>query len=112
MNLFQRSAALFNKAVTPLLELPVIGERLGGSMAVLSYTGRRSGKAVSLPVSYKRHGDELVVGVQLPDQKGWWRNFTGEGGPLSVRIGGVEHPGTAIAKRDDKGAVTVHITLT
>ncbi|GAA4390199.1 nitroreductase/quinone reductase family protein [Tsukamurella soli] len=111
MNLFQRSAAVFNKAVTPLLSLPVVGEKLGGSMAVLSYTGRRSGKAVSLPVSYRRRGDDVVVGVAMPDQKSWWRNFTGTGAPVTVTINSDARTGTAVARRDDKGAVTVTITF-
>lgn len=110
MTLFQRGAAIANKAVLPLLRLPGIGSLLSGSFATLTYQGRKSTKTFTLPVNYRRQGDKLVVPVMLPDQKRWWRNFS-DGGPITVAIGNREQTGHAVSQRDDKGQVSVHITL-
>jgi hypothetical protein len=46
----------------------------------------------------------------MPDTKTWWRNFLGEGGPISLHLDGVAHTGHGVARRDGSGAaaVTVH----
>lgn len=107
MGLFQKVARRFNRAVEPLVE----SGRLGGSMAVVSYTGRRSGKRVSLPVAFQHSGDQLTIEVVLAGRKTWWRNFLGDGGPITVRVKGVDHTGHAVARRDDAGRVTVLVEL-
>ncbi|NLU81242.1 nitroreductase/quinone reductase family protein [Rhodococcus sp. HNM0569] len=111
MSAFSRTAKVFNAAVVPLLGVPVVGRTLGKGMVVLAYTGRRSGTRVELPVSYRRRGDQVQVGVAMPDQKTWWRNFTGDGGPVEVHLQEGTRTGHAVARRDEKGAVTVAITL-
>lgn len=108
---FSRAAKVVNKAVVPLLELPVVGRLLGRGMVVLAYRGRRSGTRVELPVAYRRRGDEVSVSVALPDQKTWWRNFTGEGGPIELQLPEGTRTGHAVSRRDDKGSVTVVVAL-
>src|ERR1700712_2800945 len=66
-------------------------------MTVVTYRGRRSGTVVSLPVSFVHDGDEVSIGVALPDQKSWWRNFTGDGHPLSIRLDGADRTGHGVA---------------
>ncbi|AUN39259.1 Uncharacterised protein (plasmid) [Tsukamurella tyrosinosolvens] len=105
MNLFQRTAKLFNAAFTPLLSLPVVGPALGKSMVTVSYTGRRSGKHVSLPVAYQRRGDEVVIGVAMPEQKQWWRNFLGEGADLTLHFPDGDRTGRAVASSGEGGTV-------
>ncbi|MCA0156509.1 hypothetical protein LB823_09885 [Tsukamurella sp. M9C] len=105
MNLFQRGAKLFNTAFTPLLSLPVVGPALGKSMVTISYTGRKSGKPFSLPVAYQRKGDEVVIGVAMPEQKQWWRNFLGEGADLTLHFADGDRAGRAVATSGDKGTV-------
>ncbi|KXO94830.1 hypothetical protein AXK56_19700 [Tsukamurella pulmonis] len=111
MNLFQRSAKLFNAVFTPLLSLPVVGPALGKSMVTISYTGRKSGKHFSLPVAYQRRGDEVVIGVALPEQKQWWRNFSGEGADLTLHFPDGDRTGRAVATSGPKGT-SVTVTLT
>lgn len=111
MNLFQRSAAVFNRAVIPLLGVPVVRSLTKGSLTVLEYTGRKSGKRIAVPVGYRRSGNALIVGVSMPDKKGWWRNFTGDGGPVSLDVDGESRTGHAVSSRDAKGAVQVRINL-
>lgn len=110
MNLFQRTSKAINAAFTPLLTAPVVGPLLGKSMVTISYTGRKSGKQFSLPVSYQRTGDEVTIGVALPDQKQWWRNFLGAGAPLTLAFPDGARTGHAVASRGEKGTV-VRVTL-
>jgi hypothetical protein len=72
---------LVNPAVAALLRSPLHG-LLSGRVLLLTYTGRRSGRAHTLPVGYVRDGDAVTVysGVH-----GWWRNLRG-GAPVSVLL--------------------------
>jgi hypothetical protein len=79
---------------------------------MLSYTGPRSGRKFSIPVTYRRAGDDFIIDVWIPDAKTWWRNFLGDGGPLTLRVEGTERAGHAVAKRDEKGSVIVTVRLT
>ncbi|GAA1481920.1 hypothetical protein GCM10009624_23600 [Gordonia sinesedis] len=100
-----------NLAVTPLLHAPLIGSRMSKSMAVISYTGRRSGKRFSTPVNYAERDGTITIGVMAPDMKTWWRNFYPDPHPMSIDIGGVERSGSAVAHRDADGGVKVVLTL-
>ncbi len=53
---------------------------------MITYTGRRSGRTFSIPVAYRRSGDDIEVAANLPDAKTWWRNFLGEGGPVTLTL--------------------------
>jgi len=77
---------------------------------VITYTGRRSGRTFSTPVAYKRDGNTVTIGVQMPDAKSWWRNFL-DGGPITLRLDGADRAGHAVSRRDDRGRVTVTVRL-
>jgi hypothetical protein len=62
-------------------------------------------------VAYRRSGDELEIAANMPDAKNWWRNFLGDGAPLTVRLDGIEHAGHAVAQRDEHGKVTVRVRV-
>lgn len=111
MNTFQKVSAATNKVVVAAMKVPMLAKLLGRSMVVITYTGRRSGKTFSLPVTPTQKGNELVVGVALPDKKNWWRNFLGDGDRVTVARAGVERVGHAVSSRGDKGQVTVRVTL-
>jgi F420H(2)-dependent quinone reductase len=106
-----RAERLFNAPVSALACSPRWGRLVSGNIAMLTYTGRRSGQTVTLPVAYRRGGDEVIVGVNLPDVKTWWRNFLGDGSPLTLRLDGRDRTGHAVAQRDDAGRVTVTVRL-
>src|SRR5688572_16569955 len=67
---------------------------LSGSAVELVYTGRRSGRRITLPVQYAAGGDRLVVVPQDPAHKTWWRNFQTTQ-PVTVRLRGRLRTGTA-----------------
>jgi deazaflavin-dependent oxidoreductase (nitroreductase family) len=52
---------------------------------LLSFTGRRTGRSYSTPVSYVREGTNLLV----PGGGAWWKNLTG--GTARVRLQGTWH---------------------
>jgi hypothetical protein len=97
MNALQRAARVVNTVVTPLARRGRLGP-----MTVVSYTGRHSGREFELPVAFQREGEGGVIRVEVPDQKRWWRNFTGEGAPLRVRLDGVDRPGHGVAVREGR----------
>ncbi|MFZ0228687.1 MAG: hypothetical protein WAL41_17495 [Mycobacterium sp.] len=110
--LLMRGAQLFNAPVAAIATSPRLGAGLRRSVTLVTYTGRRSGRTFSIPVAYRRRGDEnLDIGVNMPDAKTWWRNFLGDGAPLSVTLDGAERAGHGVADRDDKGRVTVRVRL-
>jgi hypothetical protein len=109
--LVMRAAPLFNAPVVALSRSPLWGRLVGGNMTMLTYTGRRSGRTVSLPVGYRRRGDEVTIGVNMPDAKTWWRNFLGDGAPLTLQLDGRDIPGHGIAQRDPNGGVSVQVQL-
>jgi deazaflavin-dependent oxidoreductase (nitroreductase family) len=67
---------LVNPLVRALLRSPA-HRLLSGSLVVLTYTGRKSGRRHSLPVMYAERDGELVVFAGRPHEKRWWRNLRG-----------------------------------
>jgi len=53
-----------------------------------------------------------AIAANLPDAKTWWRNFVGEGGPVTLTLDDTERAGHAVAHRDADGRVNVRIRLT
>ena len=103
---------IVNKAFVALMNTPVVGSLVRRGLVVIRYTGRRSGKTFEIPVGYRRSGRDLVIGVAAPDSKNWWRNFLGEGGPITlVNLDGEDRTGHAVAQRDAKGRVSVTVRL-
>jgi len=52
-----------------------------------------------------------VINVAMPDAKTWWRNFLGDGAPLTITLDGRDRTGHAIARRDDHDRVAVDLRL-
>jgi hypothetical protein len=110
VGILQNLAAAGNTVLRPLVASPRWGRFVSGSMTVVTYTGRRSGRTFALPVGYKRDGDDVTIRVELPDHKSWWRNFTGEGAPILVKLEGVDRAGHGTAERTGN-RVTVSVRL-
>ncbi|BBY34540.1 hypothetical protein BST33_10520 [Mycolicibacter minnesotensis] len=101
----------FNRVATELITAPMLGQLFGRRLTTISYVGRRSGKVFSLPVAYWREGDQVRIGVAMPEAKAWWRNFLGDGHPLTILLDGAGRTGQAVAQRDEQGRVTVAVQL-
>jgi hypothetical protein len=110
--LLMRGAPLVNAPVAVIAASPRFGVLMQRWITFVTYTGRRSGRTFTMPVAYRRRGDEAIdIGVNMPDAKTWWRNFLGDGAPLSMTLGGVDRAGHGVAQRDEQGRVTVHVSL-
>jgi hypothetical protein len=98
-----------NPVVRAVLRSPAHG-LLSGHLALLTVTGRRSGRAFTFPVGYHRDGDRVTVGVDWPERKRWWRNLS-DAAPVEIWLAGVRRHGTAQARGDEHAGVTVEIQL-
>ena len=99
-----------NPAIGLLLRSPLHG-LISGSLALVTVTGRRSGREFTFPVSYSQDGNVVRIGVGWPEQKQWWRNLRGDGARVRVRIRGRERAGHAIAHGNERDGVMVEIVL-
>ncbi|MCV7038296.1 hypothetical protein BST36_11040 [Mycolicibacterium moriokaense] len=102
-----------NKMFGALIDAPVLGPLVRRAMINIRYVGRRSGKTIETPIGYRRTPEGIVINVMSPDSKTWWRNFLGDGAPITlVKFEGDQDPtGHAVAHRDAAGRVTVAVTL-
>ncbi len=67
---------------------------ISGSILLITYNGRRSGKKFSAPLNYVRDGNTLwVTSVR---SRRWWRNFREEW-PIQVLLQKVEIEGNGLA---------------
>lgn len=65
---------------------------LSGSLVLISFTGRRTGREHSRPVMFAGDEQGLIIFVGHAAQKVWWRNLT-ERAPVRVRLRGRELEG-------------------
>lgn len=107
----KRMVDCVNTRALALRTSPRLGRLVSRRLTVVTYTGRRSGRTFSTPVAYRRADGLVTIGVQLPERKTWWRNFTSDGGPVSLHLDGADRPGHAVARVDGKGRVTVTVRL-
>jgi hypothetical protein len=103
---------IVNGIFVALIDAPVVGTVVRKAMINIRYVGRRSGKTIQTPVGYRRSGNTVTINVMAPDNKTWWRNFLGDGGPITLlRLDGADRTGHAVAHRDEQGRVAVTVTL-
>jgi F420H(2)-dependent quinone reductase len=106
-----RAAPLLNAPIAAIATSPRLGGIVGRSITVITYTGRRSGHTFSIPVAYRRSGDDIEIAANMPGAKTWWRNFVGDGAPLTLQLDRAEHAAHAVAQRDENGHVIVRVRL-
>lgn len=110
-DVFRNGAKGFNTVVMAVMKAPVIGKYARRVTAQITYVGRKSGRTISLLVGYRRTGDTVTIAVAMPDRKKWWRNFLGDGAPMTLQLGEEERTGHAVAHRDERGGVEVTVQL-
>ncbi len=98
-----------NQVVRGLIGSP-LHPLVSGRMALITVTGRRSGRRHTLPVGYQRKGETLEIPVLWAERKLWWRNL-GDGAPVVVRLRGADRGGTGRAEVADDGSVKVLVDL-
>lgn len=83
---------LVNPAMRVLLRSPLHGIT-SHNIAIVHFTGIKSGRSLSTPLSYTREGD--TVRLLSSTNTSWWRNFRGDAVPVEVEIARQRYPGTA-----------------
>jgi deazaflavin-dependent oxidoreductase (nitroreductase family) len=85
-----------NPLMTVLLKSP-LHRMVSGTMMLITFTGRKSGKRYTTPVGYLRDGDVVICLTHA----NWWKNLRG-GAPVTLRIQGRTVEGRAEAIAQDK----------
>jgi F420H(2)-dependent quinone reductase len=81
------------------LTMPGLQTTVGKQVAVLSFSGRKTGKTYTIPVSYHREGD--VVTVVTKKVRHWWHNFSSPQ-QVQIRLAGREYTGTGEARTGEE----------
>jgi len=84
-----------NELVKMILRSP-LHRLLSKKRMLLTFTGRKSGKLYTIPLSYAQDGDTILC---ITDSS-WWRNLRG-GVPVKVMLKGQARDGIAQAIFDD-----------
>ena len=98
----------FNALMKVLLRTPGVQSRLGRSFALLTWTGRRSGRRFTTPVAYTRDNAEVVVVTKR--SRSWWLNFA-DRPEVELRLAGDVVRGNARARLDDEATLPKLIEL-
>jgi len=94
---------LLNPLVRWLLRSPLHG-LMSKETLLITFTGRKSGRSYTTPVSYVRDGDLVRLFTPFP----WWRNLVTHP-DVTVVLDGAERRGTAQIERDDRPRVLAAI---
>ncbi len=91
----------FNPIMEWLLKSP-FHRLISGSMMIIYFTGRKSGKAYHTPVGYQRSENTLLTISSL--DRTWWRNFR-QGGEAKLLLQGRMVDAEAHAYEDEAAVV-------
>ncbi len=89
-----------NALMAMMLRTPGLERMIGRSTALLTFTGRRTGRSFTTPVSYARREDDVILTAH--ESRRWWRNL-GARPNVELRLAGKEHAGTARVLRGREG---------
>jgi hypothetical protein len=95
---------IVNQAMKIVLRSPLHG-MISKSILLITFTGRKSGKTYTTPVSYSQQGSQVTVFTHAV----WWKNLPG-GTPVSLRLRGRELQGLAQAVAEDKQVIAAALS--
>ena len=90
-----------NNFMKLLLQSPFHG-MLSKDTLIISYQGRKSGKAYTVPVNYAQEGNQVRI-VSFKHRV-WWKNLLG-GPSVTLQIRGKEFRGRARVKTEEKEVI-------
>ncbi len=93
-----------NSAMKLVLGSPMHG-MVSKYILLITFTGRKSGKTYTTPVSYSQYGDRVHIFTHAV----WWKNLR-SGAPVTLRLRGREIQGLAVPVAEDKQAVAAGLT--
>jgi deazaflavin-dependent oxidoreductase (nitroreductase family) len=94
-----------NPMMRLVLRSPLHG-LFSGSLALITYRGRRSGREYTIPVQYVQAGEKVYIIPGEAEQKTWWRNLRG-GASVGLVLRGQNVKGMAqvLQGETDKAAI-------
>lgn len=93
----------FNQLMAWVLRSP-LHRLISGSVMLITFTGRKSGKVYSTPISYTRQGGQIIAFTH----SNWWKNLQG-GAPVTLWVAGKEIQGVAEAVAGDATAILPYL---
>lgn len=94
-----------NPLATVILRSPLHGV-MSRRLLLITFSGRKSGKVYTTPISYVQQDRTLLLGVGGP----WWKNLRG-GVPVQVRLRGKTLTGRAEVWTDEASMTRVYQTI-
>lgn len=88
---------LYNPVMAAILRSP-LHAMMSKSIMLVTFTGRKSGRVYTTPVSYVRNGD--VVTFTTTRLRNWYKNLR-DNAPVTLRVQGIDLTGTAQVIEDD-----------
>jgi F420H(2)-dependent quinone reductase len=110
----RRFWAVWNRTANPVVRLVLrspLHVLLSRRTALITVTGRSSGRQFTFPVGYEQRGENVRITVGWAEHKRWWRNLTDAGAPVRMRLRGVERSGHAVARGEPRSEVTVNVAF-
>ncbi|HTP10311.1 MAG TPA: nitroreductase family deazaflavin-dependent oxidoreductase [Anaerolineae bacterium] len=92
---------IVNRTMKFMLRSPLHG-MVDKQILLITFTGRKSGKTYTTPVSYSQSGDQVVIFTHA----NWWKNLRNDA-PVTVHIRGRDLQGLAQPIAEDKEAVAI-----
>jgi deazaflavin-dependent oxidoreductase (nitroreductase family) len=94
---------MLNKTMKLILRSPLHG-LISKYILLITFTGRKSGKTYTTPVSYSQQEDQVIIFTHA----NWWKNLRG-GAPVTLRIRGREFQGLAEPVVEDKQTIAARL---
>jgi hypothetical protein len=91
--------AWVNSMMKWMLTTPGVQSMVGQGVALLTFTGRKTGKTYNIPVSYHRGEDTVTVITKRV--RHWWHNFETPT-EVKIRLAGRDYTGTAEVETSDE----------
>ncbi|MBN1265454.1 MAG: nitroreductase family deazaflavin-dependent oxidoreductase [Anaerolineales bacterium] len=92
-----------NRTMKSVLRSPLHGI-ISNTITLITFNGRKSGKAYTTPVSYYQRGNQ----VRIFTHGNWWKNLV-DSAPVSLRIRGKDLKGLAEPVVEDKKAIAAEL---
>jgi deazaflavin-dependent oxidoreductase (nitroreductase family) len=105
--------AVLNRTANPVVRAVLsspLHPLLSRSLALITVTGRRSGRRYTVPIGYRQHRDRVLINVGWPEHKHSWRNLK-DAAQVEMRIRGARRKGQASARGDERTGATVEVQL-
>jgi deazaflavin-dependent oxidoreductase (nitroreductase family) len=93
-----------NNAMKFVLRSPVHAV-VSKTVLLITFTGRKSGKTYTTPVSYSQNDDQVYIFTHAA----WWKNLRSDT-PVTLRLRGQEIRGLAEPVAEDKQAIAAGLT--